>query len=108
MVAQAYESTQIHRIVHLNRAMFVAHKWYLNLKKIFFWRLSAEDEGSIPGQGTKIPIMLHVIPTCMWGSESKESPCNAGDLGSIPGLGRFPWRREWLPTPIFLPGESHR
>ena len=24
------------------------------------------------------------------GSESKESACNVGDLGSIPGLGRFP------------------
>jgi len=24
------------------------------------------------------------------GSVSKESPCNAGDLGSIPGLGRSP------------------
>ena len=24
------------------------------------------------------------------GSESKESACNAGDLGSIPGLGRYP------------------
>jgi len=24
------------------------------------------------------------------GSESKESACNAGDLGSIPGLGRSP------------------
>ena len=32
----------------------------------------------------------------------------AGDLGSIPGLGRFPWRREWLPTPVFWPGEFHR
>ena len=41
------------------------------------------------------------------GSDGKESPCNAGDLGSIPGLERFPWRREWLPTPVFLPGESH-
>ena len=27
------------------------------------------------------------------GSDSKESACNAGDPGSIPGLGRFPWRR---------------
>ena len=25
---------------------------------------------------------------------------------SIPGLGRFLQRREWLPTPVFLPGES--
>ena len=41
------------------------------------------------------------------GTDGKESACQAGDLGSIPGLGRFPWRREWLPTPVFLPGESH-
>ena len=32
----------------------------------------------------------------------------AGDTDLIPGLGRFPWGRMWLPTPIFLPGESHR
>ena len=37
------------------------------------------------------------------GSCSKESACNMGDLGTIPGLGRFPWKREWLPTPVFLP-----
>ena len=39
-------------------------------------------------------------------SVSKESACSAGDPGLIPGLGRFPGEREWLPTPIFLPGES--
>ena len=35
---------------------------------------------------------------------------NAGDVrdvGSIPGSGRFPWRRAWQPTPVFLPGEAH-
>ena len=37
----------------------------------------------------------------------KNPPAKAGDLGSIPGSGRSPWRREWLPTPVFLPGESH-
>ena len=51
-----------------------------------------------------------------WGfphsSVGKESACNAGDLGSIPGLGRspgerkdYPWRRERLPIPVFWPGE---
>ena len=39
------------------------------------------------------------------GSDSKESACNAGDLGLIPGQGD-PLRRQWQPTPVFLPGES--
>ena len=42
------------------------------------------------------------------GSDGKASDCNVGDPSSIPGLGRFPWRRKWHPTPVFLPGESHR
>ena len=41
------------------------------------------------------------------GSEVKASACNVGDHGLIPGLERFPWRRKWQPTPVFLPGESH-
>jgi len=41
------------------------------------------------------------------GSDGKESACNMGDPGLIPELGRFPWRREWQPTPIFFPGEFH-
>ena len=32
---------------------------------------------------------------------------NAGDLDSVPGWGRFPWRRKWQPTPVVLPGKSH-
>ena len=39
-------------------------------------------------------------------SEGKASTCNTGDPGSIPGLGRFPWRRKWQPTQVFLPAES--
>ena len=79
-------------------------------------------------------------------SVGQELACNAGDPGSVPGLGRstgegigdplqyswaslvvqlvknhlqcrrpgfdpwvgnIPWRREWLTTPVFLPGEFH-
>ena len=40
------------------------------------------------------------------GSAGKESACNAGDLGSIPGLGRSPGE-EKLPTPVGWPGEFH-
>ena len=46
---------------------------------------------------------LHAYPGS---SDGKEFICNAGDLGSIPGLGKIPWRRKWLPTPVFSPGKS--
>ena len=38
-----------------------------------------------------------------WWLTGKESACQAGDEG----VGKIPWRREWLPTPVFLPGEFH-
>ena len=39
------------------------------------------------------------------GSDGKESACNVGELGSIPGLGSSPG--EGMATlPVFLPGES--
>ena len=41
------------------------------------------------------------------GSESKESVCNVGDMGSIPGFGRSPGGGHGNPHPVFLPGESH-
>ena len=42
------------------------------------------------------------------GSDSKESACNAGKLGLIPGLERSPGEGNgWLPTPIYWPGEFH-
>ena len=44
-----------------------------------------------------------------WWLSSKESACNAGAAGdavSIPGSGRFLWRRAWQLTPVLLPGES--
>ena len=37
----------------------------------------------------------------------KEPACNTGDPDLIPGSGKILQRREWLPTPAFLPGESH-
>ena len=48
----------------------------------------------------------------IWGfpgsSADKESTINAGDPGLIPGLGKFPWRRARLHTPVFMgfPGSS--
>ena len=40
------------------------------------------------------------------GSDSKESACNVRNSFD-PWVGKSPWRREWQPTPVFLPGEFH-
>ena len=37
----------------------------------------------------------------------KNSPANAGNTGSIPGVGRSPGERNGYHTPGFLPGKSH-
>ena len=39
------------------------------------------------------------------GSGGKESPEMQESWAW--SLGHSPWRREWLPTSVFLPGESH-
>ena len=39
------------------------------------------------------------------GSDGKESACNVGDPGWIPGLGRSPGEGNGHPPPVFLPGK---
>ena len=39
-----------------------------------------------------------------WWLRGKESTHNAGDLGFGSWVGSIPWRREWQPTPVLLPG----
>ena len=39
-------------------------------------------------------------------SAGKESTCHVGNPGSIPRPERFPWKKDRLTTPVFLPGEA--
>ena len=41
------------------------------------------------------------------GLEDKESACNAGDLGSTPGLGGSPGEGNGNPLQVFFPGKFH-
>ena len=41
------------------------------------------------------------------GSVMRNLPDNAG-AARDKVVRKFPWRRKWKPTPVFLPGESHR
>ena len=42
-----------------------------------------------------------------WWLNGNESACSAGDEGFNPWVRKSPWRRDWRPTQVFLPGESH-
>ena len=44
----------------------------------------------------------------LWWLRGKESTCQCKGLGFDPWVRKIPWRRKWQPTPVFLPGKSHR
>ena len=46
----------------------------------------------------------------VFGLVGKESACQCRRHkrhGFDPWVRKIPWKKEWLPTPVFLPGESH-
>ena len=49
-------------------------------------------------------IMLHKRNP--GGSDGTESTCQWRRLSLDPWIEKIPWKREWLPTPVLLPGES--
>ena len=56
--------------------------------------------------------ILWILCSCAPGDAiGKEPACSAGDImrcGFHPWVWKNPWRKAWLSTPVFLPGESHR
>ena len=48
-------------------------------------------------QGRNLPWWLKGYSSCL----------QCGRPGFHPWVGKIPWRRQWYPTPVFLPGESH-
>ena len=63
----------------------------------------------LPPPLEKVSVCSRLLPPSLSGIcfpvSGRESACNAGDLGLIPGFRKMPWRRESLPTPVFWPGE---
>ena len=57
----------------------------------------ANQEWSTLGSTTGLPRWLR----------GEESACQWRRLGLDPWVGKIPWRRQWQPTPVLLPGESH-
>ena len=46
-------------------------------------------------------------PSCFPGGSGKESSCQCKRWRFNPWVGKIPWRRAWLLTPVFLPGKFH-
>ena len=64
-----------------------------------FWKpLFNSWVGRIPWRRDRLPIPVFLDFPC--GSDGKESTCNVGDLGLIPGLGRYPGEGKGYPCSI--------
>ena len=81
---------------------------------ILAWKIPwTEEPGGFQSIGSKRvghnwSNLAHVnLGGLPWWLSGKESACQAGDMGSIPGSRRSPGEGKWQHTPVFLPGESH-
>ena len=60
--------------------------------------------GRSPGEGIGYPLQYS------WASleaQMVKNPPAMWVTGFDPWVGKIPWKRAWLPTPVFLPGEFH-
>ena len=74
--------------------------------------LPARQHSLPPDLGTASQTPRFLLPMASWGFplwlSGKESPCQCRShrrLGFDPCVGKIPWRRQWQPTPVFLPGK---
>ena len=51
-----------------------------------------------------LPMLIVVF---IGGSDGKESACQGRRPRFDPSVGKIPWIKAWLPTPVFLSGENH-
>ena len=65
--------------------------------------------GSIENKGWGEASLQDFIGRCglPWWLSGKQSTCQCWRLGLDPWVGKIPWRRNWQPIPVFLPGKSH-
>ena len=50
---------------------------------------------------------VQTLIASVWWHSGKESTWQFSTLGFNPWVGKIHWRREWQPTPVFLPGKFH-
>ena len=68
---------------------------------------NAGDPGSIPGSGRSPGEGIGYPLQCSWASlvaQLVKNPPAMQETWVSPGVGKMPWKGEWLPTPVFWPG----
>ena len=85
------------------------HSTYVSVTLIFssFAHLCMKAPIQSPCLGPKLKGTLWLRAGFPGGSDGKESACQCRRPGFNSWVGKIPWRRERLPTPVFLPGEFH-
>ena len=71
---------------------------------------NAGDPSSIPGSGRSTGEGIDYPHQYLWAFLVAQRVKNLPAMwatGFDPWIGKIPWRREWLPTPVFWPGEFH-
>ena len=99
----------------LFKEIFFGFSWAVNLLWFLFSSLCRREESKAcwvrePEQSTNITghlLCAGASQVAQWWRNQLPMQGDAGDAGSVPGSGRFPWKRNWQLTPVFLLGESH-
>ena len=82
--------------------------WGADMLIIAVAHTAGEREGRIyPGLPDAETLVFNLLLHCLlWWLSGNKFACQCGRRGLSPWVGNIPWRREWQPTPVFLPGES--
>ena len=70
------------------------------------WQLASSERVILEEEGWKLYAFYDLVSEITSGSDDKESACNSGDPGSIPGLGRSPGGENGNPLQYSCPENS--
>ena len=94
--------SRFHAFSHLNAPILQPTVWYWELRRLLCDELNGKELRKIGDMYTGM-----VFPGGLSGKEPACKSRRHKRSGLDPWMGTVPWRKTWLPTPVFLPGEFH-
>ena len=90
---------------NLQRELQICLKFDLTCRTGAYGKMGTLVKSELWALGSILPYPLYRLP---WWLSGKESVCQCKRRGFNPWIKKIPWRGNWQPTPVFLPGKSHR